>query len=111
MRSWTCMPVRTLQAFTVELPTERSRRTARSLLARCSVEAMLDPAGGRPILTVMYKKAPGYDASNGDFWYGRLASDGTPARADFVGKVSFCVECHAGAKATDRAWGVPAAGR
>lgn len=75
------------------------------------VKEMLDPSGGAPILTVMYKKAAGYDPSNGDYWYGRLAADGTPTRADFVGKVGFCVECHAGAAGTDRAWGVPAAGR
>lgn len=71
------------------------------------VKEMLDPVGGAPILTVMYKKAPGYDPEHGDYWYGRLAADGTPTRADFVGKVGFCIDCHGGAAKTDRVWGLP----
>jgi hypothetical protein len=54
----------------------------------------------------MYKKAPGYDPTNGDWWYGRLSTDGTPTNAAYVGKVDFCVGCHSGAAATDHAWGI-----
>jgi hypothetical protein len=71
------------------------------------VKEMKDPAGGAPILTVMYKKTAGYDPANGDWWYGRLNADGTPTNAAFVGKVDFCVGCHAGTAQWDRAWGVP----
>ena len=72
------------------------------------IKEMKDAAGGRPILTVMYKKAAGYDPANGDWWYGRLNADGTPTNAAFVGKVDFCVGCHAGTAQWDHAWGVPA---
>ena len=69
------------------------------------VKAMLD--GGAPVvLTVMYKKAPGYDPPHGDWWYGRLNVDGTPTNVAYVGKVDFCDSCHSGAAATDFAWGI-----
>lgn len=70
------------------------------------VKAMAEPNG--PVLTVMYKKAASYDSTDRDWWYGRLNESGVPTDAAFVGKVSFCIACHAGAEATDRAWGVPA---
>lgn len=73
------------------------------------VKAMAEPDG--TILTVMYKKAEGYDSANRDWWFGRLFERGRPTDAAFVGKVDFCISCHAGAAETDRAWGIPAAAR
>jgi Cytochrome P460 len=73
------------------------------------VKEMLDPAGGKPVLTVMYKKAPGYDSEHKDWWYGRLNPDGSPTNPAFAGKIDFCVGCHAGTAKWDYAWGLPAA--
>jgi hypothetical protein len=70
------------------------------------VKAMYDDRGAPSVLTVMYKKAKGYDPKGGDWWYGRLGLDGSPTAPAYVGKVDFCVACHAGARATDFVWGV-----
>jgi hypothetical protein len=70
------------------------------------VKEMLDPAGGPPILTVMYKLPPGYDDANGNWWRGRLNADGSSTGAGLTGKVSFCISCHAAAK-SDGAFGLP----
>jgi hypothetical protein len=75
------------------------------------VKEMLDPSGAPPILTAMYKKAPGYDPSHHDWWYGRLDASGAPTDPAYVGNVSFCIACHAGATGSDFAWGVPAANK
>ena len=73
------------------------------------VKAMAESNG--TVLTVMYKKAAGYDSANGDWWFGRLAEDGKPTSPAFVGKVEFCISCHSGAARTDYAWGIPGDGR
>lgn len=73
------------------------------------VKEMMDGAGGPPILTVMAKQPPGYDLDHGDWWYGRLETDGSATSAAFVGRVGFCVGCHDGAAATDHLFGVDAA--
>jgi hypothetical protein len=75
------------------------------------VKEMLDPNGGAPILTAMYKKAPGYDTANHDWWYGRLNADGSPTDPSYVGMVSFCIACHSGADTSDFTFGVPAANK
>jgi hypothetical protein len=75
------------------------------------VKAMLDPSGAPPILTVMYKKAPGYDPSHDNWWYGRLNADGTPTDPSYVGTVDFCVSCHMGTAMTDYAWGIVASNK
>ncbi len=69
------------------------------------VKEMLGASGAPEVLTVMYKKAPGYDPANGDWWYGRLTPGGTPTNAAFAGKVDFCIGCHTGTKQWDFAWG------
>jgi hypothetical protein len=61
------------------------------------VKEMLDPAGGPPILTVMAKQAAGYDPVHADWWYARLDANGDATSASLVGRVGFCVACHAGA--------------
>lgn len=61
------------------------------------VKEMIDATGAPPILTVMAKQPPGFDPDHRDWWYGRLEVDGTPTSGRFVGKVSFCIACHAGA--------------
>lgn len=73
------------------------------------VKAMAESNG--TVLTVMYKKADGYDSANGDWWFGRLADDGRPTAPAFAGKVDFCIDCHGGAARTDHAWGLPADAR
>jgi hypothetical protein len=73
------------------------------------VKEMRDSTGAPSVLTVMYKKAPGFDPPHHDWWYGRLNTDGTPTDPSYVGQVSFCIACHAGATGSDFAWGVPAA--
>lgn len=75
------------------------------------VKEMLDPNGGAPILTVMYKKSPGYDPARHDWWYGRLRTDGVPTNPAYVGQVDFCVGCHGGTEKWDYAWGLPAANK
>jgi hypothetical protein len=55
-------------------------------------------------LTVMAKMAPGYDADNGDWYYGVLSPDGKSAMAQ--GKVEACVNCHMGGT-FDHLFGVP----
>ena len=72
------------------------------------VKEMLDGSGTATVLTVMYKKAPGYDPAHGDWWYGRLDLHGTPTDPAYAGRVDFCVGCHTGAAASDFAWGVAA---
>lgn len=72
------------------------------------VKEMLDASGGPPILTVMAKQPAGYDPARGDWWYGRLDTDGVATSANFVGKVSFCIGCHAGASSGGYVFGVAA---
>ena len=71
------------------------------------VKEMLDAKGGPPVLTVMYKLAPGYDTKHGDWWRGRLSVDGSPTSPELVGRVGFCIGCHDAASATDHAYGLP----
>lgn len=75
------------------------------------VKEMLDPSGPASVLTVMYKKAAGYDPSHQDWWYGRLKPDGTPTNPEHVGLVDFCISCHSGTAEWDYAWGVTPANR
>jgi hypothetical protein len=72
------------------------------------VKAMFDDDAGAPdVLTVMYKKSPGYDSAHDDWWYGRLdATSGTPTDPTYAGQVDFCIGCHIGTAASDYAWGV-----
>ena len=70
------------------------------------VKEMLDEAGAPAILTVMAKQSPGFDPGNRDWWYGRLEVDGTATSGKFVGKVSFCIACHAGAGSGGFVFGV-----
>jgi Cytochrome P460 len=70
------------------------------------VKEMLDASGRPEVLTVMYKKAPGYDVTHHDWWYGRLDPSGAPTQPSYAGKVDFCVACHEGAAGSDYAWGV-----
>jgi len=71
------------------------------------VKEILDPAGGPPLLTAAYKMPPGYDAAAQDWWRGRLNADGSATAPNLVGKVDFCIACHAGAAGTDAAFGAP----
>ena len=43
-------------------------------------------------LTTMSKRDPGYDAENGDWYYGVFQANGTTALAQ--GKMSACIACH-----------------
>lgn len=70
------------------------------------IKEMLDPDGGDSILTVMAKREPGYDPDNGDWWYGRLTASGASTGEGLVGRVGFCIDCHARA-ATDHVYGIP----
>jgi len=49
----------------------------------------------------MIKRAPGYDAANGDWEYFYFED---PAKID-SGRIASCVQCHAGAAATDHVFG------
>ena len=70
------------------------------------VKEMMDAGGESPVLTVMAKQPSGYDPQNGDWWYGRLNTDGGATNPSFVGKVGFCISCHAGASGGDHLFGV-----
>lgn len=70
------------------------------------VKEMLDASGGPPVLTVMVKQPAGYDPEHGDWWYGRLDDRGEATGAGLVGKVGFCIGCHAGASGGDYLFGV-----
>ncbi len=70
------------------------------------VKEMLAADGSPEILTVMAKQPPGYDPTNGDWWFARLDSNANATRSDFVGRVGFCIACHNGA-AGDHLFGVP----
>ena len=72
------------------------------------VKEMLDASGAPPILTVMAKQPAGFDPEHGDWWYGRLEVDGTATSSRFVGKVTFCIACHAGAGGGGYLFGVAA---
>jgi hypothetical protein len=72
------------------------------------VKEMLDDDGAPSILTVMAKQSAGFDPDHRDWWYGRLAVDGSPTSGNFVGKVSFCIACHAGAGSGRYVFGVDA---
>lgn len=48
------------------------------------------------------KKIKGYDSANGDWFYAVMSTEGVPSQK---GKVSFCISCHAGAKAKDYLFG------
>jgi len=72
------------------------------------VKEMMGASGEPPVLTVMAKQPSGYDPQNGDWWYGRLNADGTATNSSFVGKVGFCISCHAGASGGDHLFGVAA---
>jgi hypothetical protein len=73
------------------------------------VKEMLDPSGGPSVLTAMYKRQAGYDPAHGDWWYGRLNSDGTPTNPAYAGRIEFCVACHSGTARWDYAWGIATA--
>lgn len=70
------------------------------------VKEMLDADGGAPLLTVIARSPPGFDPDHGDWWYGRLTVDGDATGAGLVGRVGFCIGCHAAA--TDHLFGVAA---
>ena len=72
------------------------------------VKEMMDASGEPPILTVMAKQPAGYDPAHGDWWYGRLEADGSATNANFVGRVNFCIGCHAGAPSARYVFGVAA---
>ena len=74
------------------------------------VKEMRQP-GEPTLLTVMRKQPPGFDPDHGDWWYGRLATDGTPTNAAYVGTVDFCVSCHGAAAPWGYARGLPADAR
>src|SRR5262249_15504673 len=59
------------------------------------VKPMYDDSGEVSALTVMYKRASGYDPTHGDWWYGRLNPDGSPTDPAYTGKIDFCIACHA----------------
>ena len=69
------------------------------------VKEMLGANGAPDVLTVMYKKTPGYDSTHDDWWYGRLGTDGVPTNPAYAGKVDFCVDCHSGTAEWDYVWG------
>jgi hypothetical protein len=70
------------------------------------VKEMLDATGAPEFLTVMVKQAAGFDTANKDWWYGRLNPDGSTAPGNFIGKVGFCISCHAGAPNNEYLFGV-----
>jgi hypothetical protein len=61
-------------------------------------------AGDAALLTSMEKKAPGYDAANGDWEYAKTSPDG--AKVDLRGKEKVCVDCHVTAPG-DYVFGMP----
>jgi len=50
-------------------------------------------------LTIMIKMEKGYDAENGDWWYG--VYDKTGMKGWHQGKIQSCIKCHAHSKETD----------
>jgi hypothetical protein len=54
-------------------------------------------------LTVMGKMKPGYDAANGDWYYGVLMEDGRTAKMQ--GKIEMCINCHSQASGRDYLFG------
>jgi hypothetical protein len=50
-------------------------------------------------LTIMIKMEKGYDAENGDWWYG--VYDETGMKRSHQGKIKSCIKCHKIAKETD----------
>lgn len=52
-------------------------------------------------LAVMIKKAPGYDAANGDWYYDMRSPDGKVMADPPAGKIAMCIGCHAGFKSKD----------
>ena len=50
-------------------------------------------------LTIMIKMEKGYDAENGDWWYG--VYDETGMEGWYQGKIQSCIKCHSKAKKTD----------
>lgn len=52
-------------------------------------------------LAVMIKKAPGYDAANGDWYYDMRDMAGNIMPDPPPGKIAMCIQCHAGYKSTD----------
>ena len=50
-------------------------------------------------LTIMIKMEKGYDAENGDWWYG--VYDKTGMQGWHQGKIKSCIKCHTQAKETD----------
>lgn len=70
------------------------------------VKEMLGAAGKADVLTVMYKKSPGYDPAHHDWWYGRLDPSGAPTQPEYAGTIDFCIACHEGTARSDYVWGV-----
>lgn len=50
-------------------------------------------------LVIMIKMKAGYDAKNGDWWYGVYDESGM--KASHQGRIKSCIDCHAEGRATD----------
>jgi hypothetical protein len=57
--------------------------------------------GTKTGIAVMIKKAPGYDAENGDWYYDMRDTAGKVQADPPAGKIAMCIGCHKGYKATD----------
>jgi hypothetical protein len=96
-----------LDSYRTIIPVQMPASTFEFPVGSMVVKEMLEASG--TVLTVMYKREQGYDPNNKNWWYGRLSPDGVPTNRAFVGRVDFCVACHAGAAKTDYVWGIPTA--
>lgn len=67
--------------------------------------ANMDGQPGVDAIVVMIKKEKGYDSANGDWYYDMRTPAGAIMNDDkgnpVSGKVSMCIECHQGFRATD----------
>lgn len=62
--------------------------------------------GARGAVTVMEKRAEGYDPAAGDWHWVRYNADGTLwGEGSSVGRMGFCAACHAAAKVNDYVFG------
>lgn len=57
--------------------------------------------GTKTGIAVMIKKAAGYDAANGDWYYDMRDTAGNVTAEPPAGKIAMCIQCHAAYEATD----------
>jgi hypothetical protein len=79
------------------------------------VRQVLDPGGAVEKLTIMAKRAAGYNPMCGDWWFGVTDPVGNvlddPSGVPQVGALTACASCHIPRAGDDYLFGVPAADR